>query len=134
MKLAILYAGLLGGAAGLVVLLGDGPAVARWGEPGRTSLRAAAVICAAAAVIAALPAAVLAARRSGYVAQACVAGTAIRLLVTFGLAVAYQTFWTVHLRSFLVGLTVVYLLLLVVETGVNVALVRRVYAPRPGGG
>jgi hypothetical protein len=134
MKLAILYAGLLVGAAGVVVLLGDGPAVARWGEAGRASLRAAAVIGAVAAVIAALPAAVLAARRSGHVAQACVAGTAIRLVVTFGLAFGYQALCTVHLRSFLAGLTAVYLLLLVVETAVNVALVRRVYSPRPGGG
>jgi hypothetical protein len=62
------------------------------------------------------------------------AGTAIRLLATGGLAVAYQAFGPVHVPSFLVCLLVLYLLLLVVETLLIVYLVVRVFprqAPKP---
>lgn len=133
MKLALIYvAALLAVAAG-AVLLGQGPALAHWGQPGLESLRFAVGICLIAALVAAIPALMGAALRSAQTPMLCLAGTVIRLMVTGILALAYQSFFSVHLRSFLFCLLIAYMAFLALETGFSVYIVRQRWSPPAAG-
>lgn len=134
MKLALIYIAALAAVGAALLALGDRPTRARWGEPGAASMRAAVAMCLAAAVFAAVPVAVAAARKSPATPQVCLAGTAIRLLITGLLALAYQARGDVHLRSFLAWLVIAYLSFLAAETLLTVVVVRRRWPPAGGGG
>jgi hypothetical protein len=134
MKLVVVNVLALVGVVALAVGIGYAPTLARWGAAGIASMWAAAVICLAAAGAAAVSLTLVALRWRSYVGQAALGGTVIRLLVTGLLAVGYQLWTPVHLRSFLLWLLVLYLLLLVVETVIGVVMVRtRWQISAPGG-
>jgi hypothetical protein len=124
------------GAVVLAGLIGYGPTQSRWGEAGVRSMTAIGVICAIAAFISALPMAIVARRWPMHIGQAALAGTGIRLLVTAGLGLSYQTMAKPHLTSFLLWAVVFYMLLLAIETIFAVICVRRYYVPgtMPSGG
>ncbi len=124
MKLAAVNLLVLAGVVALAVGLGYAPTRGRWGPEGLASMWAAAVICLAAAVAAVLPLIIVGFRSPTYVGQAALGGTVIRLLLTGLLGVGYQLWTDVHLKSFLAWLTVLYLLLLVVETVMSLVIVR----------
>ncbi|HKQ49230.1 MAG TPA: hypothetical protein VJZ71_14255 [Phycisphaerae bacterium] len=117
------------GAVFLAGAIGYGPTQSRWGDAGVRSMTAIGVICVIAALIGALPMAVVARRWPVHIGQAALAGTGIRLLVTAGLGLAYQTMAKPHLTSFLFWAVVFYMLLLVIETTFAVIGVRRFYVP-----
>ncbi len=133
MKLALIYVGTLFAVATLAVLIGASPTQAHWGPSGIESMKFAVGMCLIAAFVAAIPALMGAALRSSQTPMLCLAGTVIRLLVTGMLAMGYQTFFTVHLRSFLFWLLIAYLAFLAVETGFSVYIVRRRWSPSPTG-
>lgn len=117
------------GAVVLAGAIGYVPTQSRWGEAGLRSMTAIGVICSIAAVIGALPIVVVARRWPMHIGQAALAGTGIRLLVTAGLGLSYQTIAKPHLASFLVWAAIFYLLLLAIETTFAVISVRRYYVP-----
>lgn len=125
MKLSLIYVGSLLALAALLVLGGRSPALTQWGPAGVDSMNYAVGICAIAAVVAAIPALMGAVMQSAQTPLLCLGGTVIRLLVTGMLALAYQSFYTVHLRSFLICLLVAYFAFLAVETAFSVYIVRR---------
>jgi len=131
-KLVLIYIVALVAVAAAAVLIGARPTEARWGTAGITSMKAAVGMCLTAALIAAAPIALATGRRSAYAPQACLGGTVLRLLITMGLALAYQSTAQVHMRSFLAWLVIAYLLFLSVETALTLWVVRR-YWSRPGG-
>lgn len=124
MKWIVLQIIAVAGLIAIAMWLGDAPTRARWGEDGAASMWTAAGICALASVAAIAPAAVAWLMAPKYLAQTVLAGTAIRILVTGGLALLYQAFTKAHLPSLLVWLLSLYLPLLAVETISNVMLVR----------
>jgi hypothetical protein len=132
-KLALIYVGSLLAIAALALLVGPAPSQAHWGHAGVESMRFAVGICFIAALIAAIPALVAAAFRSPHSPQLCLGGTVIRLLITAMLAMAYQSFFTVHLRSFLIWLLIAYMAYLAVETAFSVYIVRRRWSPPASG-
>ncbi len=132
MKLVLIYIVALLAVAAAAVLIGARPTEARWGAAGVTSMRAAVGMCLLAALIAAVPIAIATGKRSSYAPQACLGGTVLRLLITMGLAVAYQSTTQVHMRSFLSWLVIAYLLFLTVETALTVWVVRRRWSPAGG--
>ena len=134
MKLALIYVAALLAVAAIAVLCGQGPSLAHWGPPGVESLRFAVAICLIAALVAAVPALMGAAMRSAQTPMLCLGGTVIRLLVTGMLALAYQSFFSVHLRSFLIWLLIAYLTFLTVETAFSIYIVRRRWSPPQAGG
>lgn len=77
--------------------------------------------------------AVVARRWPMHIGQAALAGTGIRLLVTAGLGLSYQTLAKPHLASFLAWAVIYYLLLLAIETTFAVIAVRRYYVPGASG-
>lgn len=135
MKLFLATVFSLLGAVVLAGAIGYGPTQSRWGEAGVRSMTAIGVICAIAAFIGALPMAVVARRWPVHIGQAALAGTGIRLLVTAGLGLSYQTLAKPHLASFLFWAVVFYMLLLAIETIFAVSFVRRYYVSgTPGSG
>ncbi len=135
MRLVLIQVVLLTALVGLFAALARGPVVEWWGAAGQTALFAAAAACWVGAVIAAVPLGLIATYRPGWVAQAAFAGTAVRMLVTGGLALGYQAVAEVHLTAFLTCLLVGYLTLLAAETGLAVVLIRRALErPAVGGG
>lgn len=130
MRIILLQVALLAATVPVAFGVGYWPAQRWWGADGLASFRPAAVICLSAAVAAAVPLGITAIWRPAYVAQAALGGTVIRLLLTAGVALAYQTNVEVHLRSFLWWLTVQYMALLSTETAFSVLLMRRQYPPR----
>ena len=129
MKLALTYVGVLLAVAAAAVLIGERPTFAHWGEAGVRSMRAAVGMCLFAALAAAVPIAIATGRKSSYAPQACLGGTVLRLLITGGLAIAYQSSATIHLRSFLFWLLIAYLAFLAVETALTLVVVRRRWSP-----
>lgn len=129
MKLALTCALCLIAAVVATVAAGYAPTLSHWGEPGRDSLFAVAVICGGAAIIAMLPMAIVAPRHPAYIGQAALAGTVLRLLLTMGALVAYQVLYTPQLASFLFWAPILYLLLLAIETTFGVVAVKRYYRP-----
>ena len=91
------------------------------------SMWAASAICGVAGLVAILPLPFVAAFSPVNVGHAIFAGTAIRLLVTMPLMLAFQMMTEVHLPSFLLWMLALYLLLLAAETTVGVMVVRRAY-------
>ena len=131
MKL-FLYSGLcLAGVVLAAVAVGYSPTLDRWGAAGVDSMIAVAVICFAAAAIGAVPLVIVAPRWPDQIGQAVLGGTVIRLLLTMAFAGVYQLIYDPHLASFLSWATIIYLLLLTVETTFGVLAIRRFYrAPR----
>jgi hypothetical protein len=124
------------GVLALAAAIGYAPTQNHWGEPGLRSMKAIGVICCVAAVIGALPISLVARRWPLYIGQAALAGTTIRLLLTGILGLSYQTMAKPHLASFLTWATVFYIMLLGVETGFAIVIVRKYYVPSgpaPGG-
>lgn len=117
------------GVAAVAVAAGYGYTQTHFGSTGLEAMWVAAIICIATSAVAAVPVVMVAKWQPGYVGQAAFAGTAIRLMLTCGAAGAWQMFHAVHLRAFLGWLTVLYMLLLVVDTAFGVLLVRR-HLPR----
>jgi hypothetical protein len=113
----------------ILVLIGQAPTETRWGAEGVSSLRAVAAICLASACAGLLPIALVAAKWPTYLGQAALGGTAIRLLLTMAVGAAYQTLAQPHLPSFLFWAVVIYCVLLAIETGYSVYLVRRFFPP-----
>ncbi len=111
----------------VAALVGKGPTEARWGEDGVRSMYAVGAICLGAAIVAFLPVALVAIRWPSQIGNAAIAATAIRLLLTMSAAGVYQVMAKPHLASFLFWAVVYYCLLLTVETGFNLLLVRRQY-------
>ena len=130
MRLSLLCLGCLIVVVGITTAVGYGPTEARWGVEGLRSMKAIATICLIAAAVGFIPMAVAAIWKPDFVGQAALAGTAIRLLVTLGLAGAYETLASPHLASFLFWAVLYYCMFLAVETVFGVLLVRRHY---PGG-
>jgi hypothetical protein len=126
MKYTLFQIAVLIAVVALIVAAGRGPAIRTWGPAGLASLHAAAVICLAGALLAAIPLGLAATYWPTYAPHVAFAGTAVRLLSSAALALAYQTYAQPALSSFLACLVAVYLLLLVVETGLIVYIVRRV--------
>jgi hypothetical protein len=116
----IVLAGLVGAAR----WLGRGLVLARWGPAGLAALDAAAVIVLAGALLAALPVGLAAGYFRTYLPQVAFAATAIRLLATGALALAWEVFGRPHLEAFLYCLLALYLLLLAAETGLVAYLAR----------
>jgi len=117
---------------GVVVLaaaIGYAPTRNHWGEPGVSSMVAIGLICCIAAIVGALPMSIVARRWPLYIGQAALAGTTLRLLLTAMLGLGYQTIAKPHLSSYLVWATIFYLLVLTVETGFALLVVRRHYTP-----
>lgn len=133
MKLALIYVGSLFALAAMLLLVGRSPASVHWGPVGIESMRFAVGICLIAAAVAAIPALMGAAVRSAQTPLLCLGGTVIRLMVTGILALAYQSFYTVHLRSFLAWLLIAYFAFLAVETAFSVYIVRRRWSPPTAG-
>lgn len=131
MKYALLQILVLIALAAAVYAAGQAFTEQRWGEPGTSSLKAALAICLAAAIIAAGTLGTVATYLPEYAPQAAFGGTAIRLLITGALAIAYQTFIEVHLSSFLFWLLSIYLVFLVVETALGIWLVLRTLKQKP---
>lgn len=125
MKFALLQLVVLLAIAGLLMAAGYNFAANRWGPAGSASMWVAGAICLLAALLAALAPALVGRLWPGYMPQAVLAGTAIRLLTTMGLGLAYQALGQVHRDSFLAWLLALYLALLAAETAFGVALVRR---------
>jgi hypothetical protein len=120
-------------AVAAAVSIGYGPTLHRWGDQGIASMFAAAAICLSVALLPALLMAVIAAQRPVHIGQAAFAGTMIRLLLAMPLLIAYQVFARPQVESFMYWATVLYLLLLAIETPFAVLAVRRFYCatPRP---
>jgi len=131
-KLVLIYVVALLAVAAAAVLIGKQPTQSHWGAVGVTSMHAAVGMCMIAALIAAVPIAIATGKRSSYAPQACLGGTVLRLLITMGLAMAYQSTAQVHMRSFLSWLVIAYLLFLAVETALTVFVVRRRWLPAGG--
>jgi len=131
-KYVLLQLGVLIGAALLLVGLGRSLAVRMWGPAGAASLDAAAGICLAAAALATLPVGLAVGYRRTYAPYAALAGTVIRLLTTAALAIGYQALVPVHRASFFGCLLAIYLMLLIIETGLSIGILLRVDA-RPHG-
>ncbi len=112
----------------LTVALARGAVHGAWGQDGIRSLHAAALICWGAAILAAVPLGITATWYPRHAPLAAFAGTAIRLLATGGAALAYQTWARPELVSFLLCILGVYLMLLLIETGLIVWIVLRVFA------
>ncbi len=127
MKIALLYIAILIAIIAAATGIGYAPTERHWGEPGVRSMWAASSICGVAGLIAILPIPFVAAFSPGNMGHAIFAGTAIRLLVTMPLMLAFQTMTDVHLPSFLLWMLALYLPLMAAETTVGVMVVRRVY-------
>ena len=126
MKYLLFQVGVLTAVIVLIVAVGRGPVIRAWGPAGLASLHAAAVICLVGALLAAIPLGLAATYWPAYAPHVAFAGTAVRLLSSAGLALAYQTYAQPALSAFLACLAGIYLLLLFVETGLIVYIVRRV--------
>lgn len=92
---------------------------------------AAAAICLGVALLPAMLMTVIAARRPVHIGQAAFAGTGIRLLLAMPLLIAYQVIAQPHMASFMFWATVLYLLLLAIETPFAVVAVQRFYRATP---
>lgn len=92
---------------------------------------AAAAICLGVALLPAMLMTIFAAQRPVHIGQAAFAGTGIRLLLAMPLLIAYQVVARPHVESFMHWATVLYLLLLVIETPFAVLVVRRFYCATP---
>lgn len=128
MKLTLIQVVVLSITVALTVAIARGTVAAYWGPEGTRCLHAAALICWLGAVLAALPLGMAATWAPQQAPMAAFAGTAIRLLVTGGLALAYQMWAQPQLASFLACLLVLYLVLLLIETGLIVWIVLRVFS------
>jgi hypothetical protein len=111
----------------LAFAIGYQPTSRAWGADGIRSMTAVGAICLGAAVVGFLPTAFIAATRPTYIGQAALGATVLRLLVTITAGGIYQTVSKPHLPSFLLWAVVFYCLLLAVETGFGVVLIRRSY-------
>ncbi len=111
--------------------IGYVPMERRWGAEGVSSMMTVSAICLGSAVLAVLPLALVVQRWPDQIGQAVLAGTVIRRLVTMGASVGYQMSASPHLTSFLAWATIMYLLLLAVETGFGVYAIRRFYRAAP---
>jgi hypothetical protein len=127
MKYALLQVAVLTAVGVLAAALGKGLATRVWGPAGVTSLYASTVICLIAGVLAAIPLGLVATYRRTYAPHVAFAGTAIRLLVTAGLGLAYVLLARPEPMSFVVCIGAVYLLLLLAETVLIVYIVLRVF-------
>ena len=114
----------------IVVVLGRPYTRLHWGESGVDSLHAIAVICLGAAILGFAPIAVIASRWPDQIGQAALAGTVIRLIGTVMGGAAYQTLAKPHLASFLFWAVILYCVLLAIETGFGVYLVRHYFTAR----
>ncbi len=117
----------LGGllALGAVVV-----AAPRMASPEQASaMIAAAAICLSAGLIAMIPPAVVAARWTDYIIQAGMAAMVVRLFLTLGLGLLYLKWYAPPMSTFLTAMVICYLLLLAVETGVTISLVKRHWHP-----
>lgn len=121
----LLYVVAVAAAIAAAAWIGRGWAERQWGAEGVASMWAAAKICMAAGLIAAAPLPLVAAMSRTNLGYAVFAGTVIRLLATMAMMVGYQMTSAPHMRSFLSWMVILYLVLLAVETGMGVALVRR---------
>lgn len=110
-------------------LIGYGPTMSRWGAEGIHSMNAVGTICLGAAILAFLPLVVVAIHRPLCIGQAALAGTVLRLLLTMVAGGIYQTVANPHMPSFLFWAVVFYCLLLAVETGFGLLLVKKYYRP-----
>ena len=134
MKYTALQMVVLAAVVALVVLIAEAPVAGHWGAVGTQALHAAALICLAAALAAAIPLGLAATYWRQYAPQVAFAGTAIRMLGTAALGLAYQTLADPHLPSFLTCLFGVYITLLLVETVLIVYIVKRVYPQKASEG
>lgn len=117
---------LLAATAG-AYLIGYGPTMSRWGEEGIRSMNAVGTICLAAAIVAFMPLVVVLIHRPAYIGQVALAGTVLRLLLTMAAGGIYQTMAKPQMESFLLWAVIFYCLLLTVETGFGVLLVKKYY-------
>lgn len=113
----------------IAYLIGYGPTMSRWGVDGVHSMNVVGTICLSAAILAFLPLVFVSMHRPAYIGQAALAGTVLRLLLTMAAGAAYQTIAHPHMQSFLFWAVVYYCLLLAVETGFGILLVRKYYTP-----
>lgn len=127
MKITLLYIAILIVIIAAATAIGYAPTERQWGQAGVRSMWAAGAICGVAGLIAVLPIPFVAAFWPGQVGNAIFAGTAIRLLVTMPLMLAFQTIMEVHLRSFLLWMLVLYMPLMAAETALGVLVVRKAY-------
>ncbi len=112
-------------ALGAVVL-----AAPRMADAERASaMIAAASICLLAGLIAMVPPAVVAPRWPDYIMQAGMGAMVIRLFLTLGVGMLYLKWYTPPTSTFMTAMVVCYLLLLAVETGVTLRLVKRYWHP-----
>lgn len=131
MKGLLLQWALLSSVVAAAVLIGEGPTLRAWGAAGRSSMLAAAAICCGAALLAMTLVSLAAQSSPEWLGTAVLGGMVARLVLTGAGAVAYQALAEVHLRSFLVWMTVLYLSLLAAETGISVWLVNRYWRAGP---
>ncbi len=131
MKLAVCCAISLLLACCLTTAIGYAPSASRWGSDGTDSLLAVGVICLCSSLLALAPLGFVAPRYPEYIGQAGLAATVLRLMLTMGALVAYQVLMTPHLQSFLFWAPIFYLLLLAIETGFGVAMVKKYYRVPP---
>ena len=118
-------------AVAIAASIGYIPTLDRWGAEGVESMFAAVAICLGVALLPAMLMMVIAARRPDHIGQAAFAGTGIRLLLAMPLLIAYQVIAQPHMESFLFWATVLYLLLLAIETPFAVVAVQRFYCATP---
>ncbi len=128
MRYAAFQVAVLVAVVGGLVLLGQPAVAGRWGPDGVAAFRAAAVIALSAAILAAVPLGLAATHWPSAAPQVAFAGTAIRLLVTAGLGLAYQAWAAPPRVAFLSCLLALYLVLLAVETAMIIVIVRRALA------
>ncbi len=115
---------------GLVALGAVFVAAPRMADAERASaMIAAASICLSAGLIAMVPAAVVAPRWPDYIMQAGMGAMVIRLFLTLGVGMLYLKWYTPPTSTFMTAMVVCYLLLLAVETGVTLRLVKRYWHP-----
>jgi hypothetical protein len=132
MKYAALQVAILVAVVAGLTALGQPAVTHRWGLDGVAALHAAALISLVAAVLAAVPLGLAATYWRSAAPQVAFAGTAVRLLVTGGLGLAYQAWADPQRVSFLSCLLAFYLVLLTVETAMIIFIVRRALAkPAP---
>ncbi len=129
MRLILLQIGAVVATVALVAIVADSPVSRAWGSVGTAALLSSAWISLIAGLLAIAPLGAALLWAPKLVPQLAFAGTAVRLIVTGTLAVAWQALTNVHLNAFLTCLTVFYLTLLVVETTLTVIAVRGTLTP-----
>ena len=117
----------LGGLLALGTMVVVAPRMA--GPEQASAMIAATAICLSAGLIALIPPAVVVPRWTEYAIQAGMAAMVVRLFLTLGLGLLYQKWYAPPMSTFLTTMVICYLLLLVVETGVTISLVKRHWQP-----